>query len=74
MHMMAMRVRPSGTLRNVVQCYLDTNNWLGVFTAFDLAATPVKISRSIFTHWGSEWGHRPSQTLDSSDQTSAPLH
>ena len=22
---------------------------------------PVKISRSIFTHWGSEWGHRPAQ-------------
>ena len=35
---------------------------------------PVEISRSIFTHWGSEWGHRRSQTLSSSDQIAAPLY
>ena len=23
--------------------------------------------RALFTHWGSEWEHRPSQILDSSD-------
>ena len=33
---------------------------------------PVKISQITFTHL--EWGHRPSQTLNSSDRISAPLY
>ena len=33
---------------------------------------PVNVSRSTFTHL--EWGHRPSQALNSADQTLAPLY
>ena len=36
---------------------------------------PVDVSQSTFTHLGAlEWGHRPSQTLGSADQISAPLY
>ena len=35
--------------------------------------TPVKVSRSIFTHWRLSGGTAPHRTLSSSDQISAPL-
>ena len=60
----------------VVLLYANVLMWIvgitGLFWGAD--AGPSTSCGSIFTHWGSEWGHKPSQTLSSSDQTSAPLY
>ena len=44
----------------------------GAYNALTRQVEPVNVSRSTFTHL--EWGHRPPQTLNSADQTSAPVY